>query len=160
MISCVDTKEARRSIEEALGRFPDGTPVGWIDAGNDMRSGQVLISLKKWPRRNASFEFIGFYDLRGRDAMPQVFVGDEDQAEGCQALDTQTVTVNNMSACATLNAASWLMHGIPFGSVGSLFSTFNSMEPIPIEEITDGGYEGHKLIIPSKKFAIEGGSSL
>ena len=160
ILGCVDNAAARRAMNAAYlvhaGRW--GTNhLAWIDVGNEMRAGQVLLSLRGWPVKVSGPTGPGFdvpvsVNMEGlRMAMPQL-LRDEPAAaaqEGCAVrLDLQTVQVNHMAAAAVINTLSWLLLGIPFTSCGAFFSTLNTMQPIRI--VGNSGYS----LLPEVTHAI------
>ena len=156
IIGCVDNAAARRAIY-TLTRTVPGNSTAWIDVGNEMRAGQVLLSLKSWslkvtgPGLTSGYDFPVACSLAGlQEAMPQLLRDDPtDTTEGCaQRMDLQTVQVNHMAAAAVINVVSWLILGIPFTSCGAFFSTLNTMQPIRI-----AGISGLTLL-PETTYAI------
>lgn len=153
-IGCVDNWQARAEIKLALPRYVP-LPSAWIDVGNEMRGGQVLMSLMGWPLHVPPITAPGqatSINLDAFTAMPQLLRAQpwdcipcgirntagagtcrecqQPQASCGQRVDLQTVMVNHMAAAAAINCLSWLMLGIPFTSCGAFFSTLNTMQPI------------------------------
>ena len=160
IIGCVDNAAARRGMYAAyLAQGPRWgvNHVAWIDVGNEMRAGQVLLSLRTWPVKvtgptGPGFEVPVSINMDGlKLAMPQL-LRDEPAAaaqEGCAVrMDLQTVQVNHMAAAAVINTLSWLLLGIPFTSCGAFFSTLNTMQPIRI--VGNSGY----ALLPEVTHAI------
>jgi hypothetical protein len=151
-IGCVDNAAARRGIRQALLSRTGQTSqnFAWIDVGNEMRAGQVLLTLKSWNLRipgivNEAATLV----LDGMSAMPQLLRDAPEETASCgDRIDLQTVQVNHMAAGAAINVVSWLMLGIPFTSCGAFFSTLNTMEPIRIDRID------RNVLIPDSQYAI------
>lgn|SRR3990167_11133678 len=173
-ISCVDNWQARASIRGIVDRL--GSNTAWIDVGNEMRGGQVLMSLRSWVLRVSGLATIsGASNVRlsldAFHAMPQLLraqswncipcgirnAAGADSCTGChqpqascgQRIDLQTVMVNHMAAASAINCLSWLMLGIPFTSCGAFFSTLNTMQPIPIT-----GCDSIGNLLPDTTFAL------
>lgn len=86
VISAVDSRQARREIANALERHYG---IWWLDMGNDVRHGQVLIgknsSLMPYPHQQ----------------LPAIIEGKDDQRPSCSALEAilqQDLLVNDMAA--------------------------------------------------------------
>ena len=149
IIGCVDNAAARRGIAGLLGCVSSSR--AWIDVGNEMRAGQVLLSLNRWLLRVP-----GVYQEPQRCsmnglalAMPQLLRDEVVPTAGCGVrMDLQTVQVNHMAAGAAINVVSWLLMGIPFTSCGSFFSTLNTMQPIRIERVSGG------ILFPETTYAV------
>jgi hypothetical protein len=138
VIGCVDNAAARRGMQALNTCHPNiGAPEGaWIDVGNEMRGGQVLLTLNSWPLKAAGA--VSFPPSRCQmntigQAMPQLLRDRPDETESCgERIDLQTVQVNHMASSMVINTLSWLMLGIPFTSAGMFFSTLNTTSPIKI----------------------------
>ena len=159
VVSCVDTREARRAIGEQLttARTRLSGPLAWIDVGNETRSGQALLSLSGWPVVDSlTWRVKGHVRIPGYRAMPQIFQGVEDGGDGCLAIDTQTMAANNMAACAVLNMVSWVLHGVPFASAGTIFSVMNAMTAIPLRAGEPVLGSTSLLHQPSDQFSVPG----
>lgn len=136
VLGCVDNAAARRGMRRlhmvhSLAGANDGA---WIDVGNEMRGGQVLLSLNSWALRLAGAVNTNAQRFRMNTlelAMPQLLRDAPADTASCgERIDLQTVQVNHMASCMVLNMLSWLMLGIPFTSAGMFFSTLNSIMPI------------------------------
>lgn len=168
ILGCVDNKRARR-VMAGLIMTMSHSPMIYIDAGNSYRDGQVLMSFSDWPafveqngvplrtpkRRGTTVpEGATRWWCYGLEAMPQLFLG-EDPREGddCTRIDTQTLAVNMMAASSLINCVGLVLGSIPFSTVGSFFSSFNSMQAIRIAGLP-GGAEGVGTILhPVMNFA-------
>lgn len=176
-IGCVDGPSGRQAIHDTMEYQSASrrSSVAWIDVGNEMRGGQVLMSFSRWPVEVhlATGKSNGLWTMKTVEkAMPQMLrrqpwecptcqirnLATADLCKGCnrpeascqERIDLQTVMVNHMAAGAAINCLSWLMLGIPFTSCGAFFSTLNTMQPIPIESARSD----NKLLIPSTAFAL------
>lgn len=167
IIGCVDNWKARAAIKDLASRlYQDGHTAGaaYIDIGNEMRGGQVLMSLFGWPMAvkpliaASGSVGSGHFHLDAFLAMPQMLrqapwhcptCNVEVTVEECpkchhdedsctDRIDMQTVMVNNMAAACALNCVATLINSIPFTNAGAFFSTLNSMSPIPIRKVGQG----------------------
>lgn len=160
LLGCVDNAKARQTMKWAMENH-GGI---WIDSGNEMRGGQVLLSAKAWPfrvkaRREEEHDFVheGNYSIPGLSmAMPQLLVPADWTCPACQIsnnggkvcsqcgvaegscadrIDLQTVAVNQLSATCMLNVLSNLLYAVPMLSCGTFFSTLNTMSPVRFGEV-------------------------
>lgn len=160
-LGCVDNWRARKLL---YGTIMPSVSALWIDAGNEMRGGQVLMSATQWPFR-VKAEYLGKpreapmnCSLRGMDAMPQLLVPQpwhcdrcniDNKAEaatckGCNLpeascrdrIDLQTVAVNQLSASCMLNMLSCILYGHAIMTCGAFFSTLNVVTPIKLESMS------------------------
>ena len=160
LLGCVDNAKARQTMAEICRNYR----CIWIDGGNEMRGGQVLMSIGNWPMRvkhkrlqDENFVHEGTYHLHGlKAAMPQLLIpapwtcgtcdvenkGGEvcskckqPEASCADRVDLQTVAVNQLSATCMLNMLSGILYSIPFMSCGAFFSTLNTMSPIKLADV-------------------------
>lgn len=158
LIGCVDNAAARRGMHAALQQSSRWglNPMAWIDAGNEMRAGQVLLSLKSWNVKvvgptGPGYEVALPVNMDGlATAMPQLLRDAPDEVgTGCaERMDLQSVQVNHMAAAGIINTVSWLLLGIPFTSCGAFFSTLNTMQPIRIAGVRSN------ILLPETTHAI------
>ena len=139
-LGCVDNPEARNEISNSA---PEESSI-WIDGGNEMRGGQVIVSANGWPfevsewirDRNEYYKRSSLWHIRGMKAMPQLLTISEKPQEGCgNRIDLQTVAVNQLSATCMLNALTCILHGVTFSNCGVFFSTLNTMSPIKLAKV-------------------------
>lgn len=153
IFGCVDSRESRRQILRFIANRCNHAI--YIDGGNDRRSGQVLMGLNHNVLTHRNEQRSAYLEIP--QAMPQIFLGTDTDADGESCgirVDTQTMNVNNMAATIMVNAANMLLMGLPFSTAGWIFSTFNSIQPIPIERVDVSQVLGGGLILtPSLKFA-------
>jgi hypothetical protein len=147
IFGCVDSAGARRVINNSYGNIQ----CLWIDGGNEMRGGQVLLSARGWPfqvkamKLNTSGsgdkvmgQHTGQWHLSGMKAMPQLLKTRPEEAEehSCrERIDLQTVAVNQLSASCMLNIFTNVLNGVPMSNCGAFFSTLNTMTPIKVGEV-------------------------
>lgn len=142
-LGCVDNAAARQAIYGTMTWYNNNVagPCAWIDVGNELRGGQVILSFHNWQMKvmNGGRVADRPFTMNGMEAMPQLLrapEGSAEQAAPCgERIDLQTVQVNHMASCAALNVLSWLMLGLPFTTAGTFFSTLNSMQPIKLREV-------------------------
>lgn len=133
-LGCVDRASARRALHDQSANLFRGTSRIWIDAGNGVRTGQVILSFSsmgvKFPMQilthrddygratttnhndykfaTASFDGVARY-------APELLIDDPDdveQAEGCALrLDTQSVSANQMAATLVISMLSTILSG-------------------------------------------------
>lgn len=85
VISAVDSRQARRAIAEAIGT----SVLWWLDMGNDVRHGQVLLG-----RGTAQMPY-------PHERLPELVEGEDDDRPSCSALEAvmrQDLLVNDMAA--------------------------------------------------------------
>lgn len=108
-ISCVDTAEARFAIAEALSQLDirtshSDTPRYWMDFGNGMDSGQVILSTIAEVRQPASEKFITIANLpKVTDEFTELLAedDDDDNTPSCslaEALEKQDLYINSVLA--------------------------------------------------------------
>lgn len=140
ILGCVDNHEARNMIKAYAERRASG--VVWIDCGNDMRWGQVVMSFYR-VAVNLSEPFlraskVGIEYMR-RNGTPHIFQFDgisryapglylppppDEVAADCGVrLDTQTVAANNMAATAAGAMLAQVIDGLPISTPCVEFST-------------------------------------
>jgi molybdopterin/thiamine biosynthesis adenylyltransferase len=144
ILGCVDNAAAR-ALMEAIYTAPSSCL--WIDGGNEMRGGQVVVSTSVWPMKVSAphprdaekmREINGNWSLDGMTAMPQLLkTRPEDAAQAsCQdRIDLQTVAVNQLSATCMLNVLACFLYKVPMSSCGAFFSTLNTMCPIRVKRV-------------------------
>lgn len=165
ILGCVDNWKARQEMHKLM---ETGAPRIWIDAGNERRGGQVILSAKGWPFKVNDLQNAKQYPTAGwsipgmKVGMPQLLeaatwhcdhcdVDNEPHAELCKKckqpeascadrIDIQTVAVNQMSATAILNLLYQVVFKVPFNNAGAFFSTQNTMQPIPFGKVTPTSY--------------------
>ena len=156
-IGASDNKAARQAM---YGWTYDGV-IGraWIDAGNEMRGGQVLLSTKNWPvwewsdsKMVASTFREGAVDTRYAtcDAVAALYpalIEAEQKAMtevecggALAALDLQTVTANNLAAAWVATMLSWICDEIPTSVGGISFSTLGTVQTHSFREGKTGNY--------------------
>lgn len=175
ILGCVDNWRARRVMEKAM---QSGSNKLWIDAGNERRGGQVLLTAKSWPfqvndlagGRNHT-TVLGWTVPGLKTAMPQLLdatpwhcarcdVDNAGELELCgkcnqpeascaDRLDIQTVAVNQLAATSILNILSQILYKVPFNSAGAFFSTQNTMSPIPLDKVDASRY----IVTPVTSYA-------
>lgn len=175
-LGCVDNPTARVTIQTIMRQ----TRALWIDGGNEMRGGQVILSSTRWPfkvtaKNGNKIEgpIAGEWHLDGMLAMPQLLKPQPWRCDRCEIdnpagapncssckqpeatcqnrVDLQTVAVNQLSATCILNTLSCILYGIPMTTCGAFFSTLNTMSPIKLKSVT----WDKALIIPDKVYASE-----
>lgn len=157
-IGCVDNAAARVAMRRAMtlirSEVNASLQVAWIDAGNETRSGQVILSLHHWNARVKCADFLhtGVIDMPSlATAMPQLLIPDpaaEAAASCAERIDFQTVQVNHLAAAGIINCLSWLLMRLTFASCGSHFTTLNTMQPIKLASVDD-----HMIIRPEETWA-------
>ena len=155
MFGCVDSAAARRVIHNAYVRVPGA----WIDGGNEMRGGQVLLSVNSWPfqvkamREGAIHSSTTSWKMAGMIAMPQLLrTRPEEAAEAScrERIDLQTVAVNQLSASCMLNTFTNILNGVPMSNCGAFFSTLNTMTPIKVGQVNWSRQE----LVPETTYAL------
>jgi hypothetical protein len=160
VVGCVDGSAGRRGAHALMQQVPQVgvSNAAWIDIGNEMRGGQVLLTSSCWPLKLVGEKVpggaaSGSYKLGGLPtAMPQLLreTAAEREQENCaERIDMQSVQVNMMAASAAINTLSWLILGLPFTSAGAFFSTFNTMQPIRLM-----GVDRNNIVQPETTFAL------
>lgn len=167
LIGCVDNWRARLAMHNFMSSGGGGSKL-WIDAGNERRGGQVLLTTRSWPSKvndlqtGKQFPTAGWTIPGMQVGMPQLLdptpwhcVRCDVQNEGTAALcvqckqpeascadriDIQTVAVNQLSATAILNILSQILYKVPFNSAGAFFSTQNTMTPISLDKVDGSRY--------------------
>ncbi len=139
-LGCVDNTAARLLIQ----RLHRSVVSLWIDGGNEMRGGQVILNANTWPflvkgmAGTVFYEQSSQYKLDGFKAMPQLLVPRADEATEASCrdrIDLQTVAVNQLSATSMLNVLSCVLYGIPITTCGAFFSTLNTMSSIKLKSV-------------------------
>lgn len=141
-LGCVDNYEARKAIQHHINSFFDSFQTIWIDAGNDLRYGQVVMSLYHMPMR-LNPAFVNASKIGRRSQMtvanvsypgllwhaPTLFDPPlETVAQDCGIrIDTQTVAANNTAATIMGNLLAALVDGLPISSPFYEFSTVPTM---------------------------------
>lgn len=174
LIGCVDNWRARVAMNAFMS---NGSAKLWIDAGNERRGGQVLLTMRGWPAKvndlatGKTFNTAGWSIPGMMGAMPQLLdptpwhcVRCDVENEGTAALctkckqpeascadriDIQTVAVNQLAATAILNILSQVLYKVPFNSAGAFFSTQNTMTPISLDKVDGSRY----VVEPVKTYA-------
>lgn len=144
---CVDNMKARgemwtlfNSIRNEFNYQP--VNVVYLDCGNAMRSGQVVINMNRCfgeitdgigqlGKQPAFVTFDGFAEL-----MPGFMKQkDEDDAtEACAVrLDTQSLAANQWAATIAGTMASWVVDCLPFNVGGMTYSTLGSVTAAPFK---------------------------
>ena len=155
MLGCVDNTRARIDMDKLCNECS----CAWIDAGNERRGGQVILSTNYWPTevKYQGHQASGRFRLLGMNAMPQLITihpwhcdrcnidntPEQSRCPQCQQpegscrdrIDLQTVAVNQLSASCMLNIVSCLLYGVPMMSCGAFFSTLNTMSPIKLNSV-------------------------
>ncbi len=155
LVGCVDNAAARRAMRLAAAWVPPelGHQTAYIDVGNEMRGGQVLMSLPFWNLtvRAGKGELDGAWSMPALEtAMPQLLRDAKRDTVPCgERMDLQTVQVNHLAAATAINCLSWLLLGIPFSACGCFFSTLNTMQPIGIDQVDWGNHQ----ILPTTTYA-------
>lgn len=162
IFGCVDGSAGRRALHSALDMAGKNyaTQLAWIDIGNDMRSGQAMLSLRRWGMAKVAAKYpvpkvLGPHVcmLDGlAEAMPQLLRTSEEEkkeASCADRVDIQTVQVNVMAASCALNIFSSLLLGLPIQNAGVFFNTGNALQPIKLE-----GYDPERgKAVPTTQFA-------
>lgn len=179
LAGCVDHARARKVMHDALQSSQRA--MLYVDGGNEMRGGQVVLSAKSWPanvkalreKDEMAHNTGRAWSILGMKAMPQLLkpgpwhcdrcdidnAADAKVCKACQQpeascqdrIDLQTVAVNQLSATAMLNIISCVLYGVPMSTCGAFFSTLNTMTPIKLKRVDWGRYEIH----PETTYASE-----
>jgi hypothetical protein len=155
LYGCVDNQKSRLLLRRlhmtwnALGANP-GMVNAYIDCGNAMRTGQVVLNLHEaWGKVvNGTGQAYDncFVSFNGFDLMPG-FLNQKDDEDGAQAcavrLDTQTLAANQWAATIAATMAAWVVDCLPFGVGGMMYSTLGSMKTVAFhsEVVVDGNME-------------------
>lgn len=164
IIGAVDNPTARIAMWDHFNYIvSQGRPVAYIDVGNEMRGGQVILNAV-WPGRsmNTGTGFrsaLASIRLEGKTALANLWepapvqtaedIAAAEETRCAARLDLQTVVVNNMGAALVLNVVNSLLNGLPIAAAGCYFSTLNSVSPIPMVPKELGGivtFIGHKAV--------------
>lgn len=138
IIGAVDNIMARAGLRGVFNNRLG--PTAYIDAGNELRGGQVILSVSKWPGTvsTASFPAISLSQINfnAMSVFPALFEGKEKpkvdtEADACAIrIDAQSLAANQMAAALVINIFSWLIDEIPFFNAGGFFSTLGSIRPL------------------------------
>ena len=157
LIGAVDSREARRGIWTWMAQWTRsgwGHPVLWIDAGNDLRSGQVLVQgtwpvelmagysrlanyLPKYRAGDEVYERIGSLrtiEERQPDLLDPAKTPVEDRTPDCgDRPDGQSLAANVLGAALTISYAAAILEGHALSTGGSYFNTVaGAAQPIPL----------------------------
>jgi hypothetical protein len=165
VLGCVDNRTARAEVWKLLSGG-DYTPMAYIDAGNELRGGQVVLSLSTWPMWSVMGEnFRAVWDDKRKGLSPaqvQEYRGDlsgfqghvsaatlhnlfpallkrEEKTEGpaCElVIDLQSVAANALAATWMGVMLSWLVDEVPTSTLGVAFSSLGTMTTFPVVEAT------------------------
>lgn len=129
LLGCVDNRLARLEMLTFFYHSPLGTPIAWIDAGNILRGGQVMLNLRAWPLRAWEIgtpkppapQGANLYTTL--EQTPTIVEKGEVEeitpTPGCdERIDLQSVAVNNLMAALQVNLISILLDGIQFSIAG------------------------------------------
>ena len=157
IIGCVDNRKARKSIWDAIGArgvrtrvntFEARRVAAWIDVGNELRTGQVALTLSHWPvtgvkSGDRSVDWTGVRRNVHAWTLPLLYpemIEGEKEAEGQVAcadrLDLQSVSANALAAAWAVTALTWVLDEIPISIVGQTFSTLGGGAPLPMLGVT------------------------
>jgi len=136
LLGCVDNPQARHEIRSVLPQTRGGIH---IDAGNDLRYGQVVVSfygtwvqlgegyLRSIGRQPATFMQRLSYDGITRHAPGLLDTPPDSAAENCaMRLDTQSVAANQMAATTMASVLAMVLDGHPI--LGGFFE-FSTLPP-------------------------------
>ena len=148
----------------------------WVDAGNELRGGQVGLLASSWPAAlirtpgGEGFDLTQWRANHGQladtwetavagtcvetypllEAVPQIFRPDpvaEGVTAGCAIrLDTQSLAANVMAYAGVINTVSRFLAGLPITAGVAFFSTANTMETRVFQALAEG-QRGHRTLI-------------
>lgn len=110
IFGCVDTRAARREIEQAVRQLDE---VIWVDCGNGATQGQVVVGLGGRSVADDPHRLPLVTEL-----FPEIAQGEDDDAPSCSALQSllrQSQAVNVMAATWAL---AWLSQALRDGHIG------------------------------------------
>lgn len=154
ILGCVDNIEARMMMRD-IAEYLRASRIRhvYLDAGNETRTGQVLLAsaaryqltADSFLLTNPGMRKVSVADrmvhLKGTGAFPDLFPprdvkpeasANPDAGEGCaHRIDLQTVTVNQLAATAMCNLLMpFIYPGVSLRNMGVTFSTYNTMGPV------------------------------
>jgi hypothetical protein len=138
-LGCVDNNATRAFLWSQLVRSGDEYADVYIDAGNELRHGQVVLNFKNVMMLPNSPDELAYATnlLTFPEVFPEMI---EEGAEverpvescGTLVLDSQTLQVNVMAAAWMTAMVAWLVDGLPFSVAAVRFSTIGAHLPIPM----------------------------
>lgn len=170
LLGCTDSIQARREMRQVTLAHRG---VAWIDAGNDLRTGQVAMTLRNWPVRQlkdqgqviwSESQLWERYRQREHldyhwwvsaqpllDHFPRLVSEEAAQAEANETpacglrIDTQSVAINSLAASYVVAFLTHLTDELPSSSLGCTFSSVTGgATPIAMKQAI-AGYSGFEV---------------
>lgn len=141
VLGCSDNKNARMAMHRFVRARSNRA---LIDAGNEMRGGQVLLAASSWPvwevvddaMQSTTYRGAGMGAFAALDALTACYpalltpdtapIGGAGCGMAAATIDLQTVTANNLAAAWMTTALSWFVDEIPTSVGGVTFSTLGT----------------------------------